>query len=514
MKIFFPFITFITVVFVVITGCAVGPDFRLPDLATPGRYTATPLPSKLAKAPSETTDARHFVFAEDLPARWWTVFRSPELDRMIKQGLADSPSLAAAQAALIKAEEDLRAVSGSILFPAVNAGFQATRQRTSGNANTGDSSMFNLYNTSVNVSYTLDIFGGGRRQMEAYQAEVDYQRYIYEGTYLTLTANIVTSAIQEASLREQIKATREIIAAEQKQLDVIKKQFELGAVSKAVVLSQETQLAMTKAGLPPIEKQLDLTRHALMVLTGQFPASGQAPEFRLETLHLPESLPVSLPSLLARQRPDIRASEALLHKACAAVGVATANLYPQITLSAGYGFQAIGDAILFGGQSIAWNLGASLLQPIFRGGELTAKRRSAIAAYDQATAQYRQTVLKAFQDVADVLRALESDARTLQAQTEAEAAANAALTLTETQYRLGAVSYPLLLTAQRDYQKTRISLITAQAQQYADTAALFQALGGGWWNRESMSEDAELKEKGKSSGRHQLLNFDEVIKND
>jgi len=350
--------------------------------------------------------------------------------------------------------------------------------------------------------------------MESYQAQVDYQRFTVKATYLTLTANIVTTTIQEASLRAQLAATREIIAAEQQQLDLLNKQFELGAIAKASVLSQETQLAMTKAGLPPIEKQLDLTRHALMVLTGQFPASGQAPEFRLETLHLPESLPVSLPSLLARQRPDIRASEALLHKACAAVGVATANLYPQITLSAGYGFQAIGDAILFGGQSIAWNLGASLLQPIFRGGELTAKRRSAIAAYDQATAQYRQTVLKAFQDVADVLRALESDARTLQAQTEAEAAANAALTLTETQYRLGAVSYPLLLTAQQENQKNRISLITAQAQQYADTAALFQALGGGWWNRESMSEDAELKEKGKSSGRHQLLNFDEVIKND
>jgi NodT family efflux transporter outer membrane factor (OMF) lipoprotein len=268
---------------------------------------------------------------------------------------------------------------------------------------------------------------------------------------------------------------------------VIQKQFELGAVSKTEVLAQETELAMTRAGMPPLEKQLDLNRHALSVLIGQFPGDGKLPEFSLESLHLPEELPVSLPSNLAHQRPDVRASEALLHQACAAVGVATANLYPQITLSAGYGFQAVSTDILFNGESVVWNFGAGLLQPLFRGGELTAKRRGAIAAYDQAAAQYRQTVLKAFQDVADVLRALEADARTLQAQVEAEAAAKSVLALIEKQYELGAVSYPALLIAQRDYQKTRINVVAAGAQRYADTAALFQALGGGWWNRESTS---------------------------
>jgi NodT family efflux transporter outer membrane factor (OMF) lipoprotein len=286
-------------------------------------------------------------------------------------------------------------------------------------------------------------------------------------------------------LRKQIDVTKAILVAEQRRLDVIQKQFELGAVSKTEVLAQETELAMTRAGMPPLEKQLDLNRHALSVLIGQFPGNGKLPEFSLESLHLPEELPVSLPSNLAHQRPDVRASEALLHQACAAVGVATANLYPQITLSAGYGFQAVSTDILFNGESVVWNVGAGLLQPIFRGGELTAKRRSAIAAYDQAAAQYRQTVLKAFQDVADVLRALEADARTLQAQAEAEAAAKSALALIEKQYELGAVSYPALLIAQRDYQKTRINLVAAKAQRYADTAALFQALGGGWWNRKS-----------------------------
>ncbi|MGA2782197.1 MAG: efflux transporter outer membrane subunit [Smithella sp.] len=485
-----PFIVIITVV--TLAGCAAGPDFRSPDMATPDHYTAALLPAQTASAPSESGAAQHFIFAKDLPGEWWTLFRSPELDKMIKQGLTDNPTLVAAQAALRKSEEDLRTVSGSILYPAVNANLQAGRQRISGNAELGPSDTYNLYNASVGVSYTLDLFGGGRRQIEAYQAQIDYQSYIYEATYLTLAANIVTVAIQEASLREQIDVTKAILVAEKRQLDVIQKQFELGAVSKTEVLAQETELAMTKAGMPPLEKQLDLNRHALSVLIGQFPGDGKLPEFNLESLHLPEELPVSLPSLLARQRPDVRASEALLHQACAAVGVATANLYPQITLSAGYGFQAVSTDILFNGESVVWNFGAGLLQPLFRGGELTAKRRSAIAAYDQAAAQYRQTVLKAFQDVADVLRALETDARTLQAQAEAEAASKSALALIEKQYELGAVSYPALLIAQRDYQKTRINVVAAQAQRYADTAALFQALGGSWWNRKSTSLNAKF----------------------
>jgi len=485
-----PFIVIITVVN--LAGCAVGPDFRSPDMATPDHYTEAPLPDQTASAPSESTTAQRFAFAKDLPGEWWTLFRSPELDKMIKKGLTDSPTLAAAQASLHKSEEDLRAVSGSILYPAVNANLQAGRQRISGNADAGPSDTYNLYNASVGVSYTLDLFGGGRRQIEAYQAQIDYQSFIYEATYLTLAANIVTAAIQEASLREQIDVTKAILVAEQRQLDVIQKQFELGAVSKTEVLAQETELAMTKAGMAPLEKQLDLNRHALSVLTGQFPGDGKLPEFSLESLHLPEELPVSLPSLLVRQRPDIRASEALLHQACAAVGVTTANLYPQITLSAGYGFQAVSTDILFNGESVVWNFGAGLLQPLFRGGELTAKRRSAIAAYDQAAAQYRQTVLKAFQDVADVLRALETDARTLQAQAEAEAASKSALVLIEKQYDLGAVSYPALLIAQRDYQKTRINVVAVKAQLYADTAALFQALGGGWWNRKSTSLNAKF----------------------
>lgn len=485
MKLFSGCAFLIVILLIVPMGCAVGPDFKRPDMNVPGKYTQAKLPPETVGTPVNGGTPQRFALAQDLPGEWWTLFRSAELDAMIKQALADNPTVAAAQAALRKTREDRKAQTGA-LYPSVDAGFSAVRQKISGASfGTPDVSFdpFTLFNASVGVSYTLDLFGGTRRRIEALEAQEEYQRYILEATYLTLTANIVTTAVQEASLREQIKATREIVAAEQKQLDILKKQFELGAVSKTVVLGQESELSITAATLPPLEKQLDFTRHALYVLIGQFPGKGGLPEFNLDSLHLPESLPVSLPSQLAHQRPDIRASEALLHQACAAVGVATANLYPQITLSAGFGFQSSTLGTLFNGSSSVWNFGAGLLQPIFHGGELTAKKRSAIAAYDQASAQYREVVLKSFQNVADVLKALETDARSLQAQSQAYDAVSATLSLVEKQYEYGAANYLALLIAQRNYQKTKINLIIAGAQRYADTAALFQALGGGWWNR-------------------------------
>jgi NodT family efflux transporter outer membrane factor (OMF) lipoprotein len=483
-----------TILSVLIAGCAVGPDFRTPEFKTPERYTASALPAETAGAPTEGGKVQRFAFAEDLSAQWWVLFRSPELDALIKKGLAESPSLAAAQAALRVARENLTATRGGLLFPSIDAGAGASRQRISADSDAGTSSIFSLYNASVNVSYTLDLFGGSRRRIEALEALVDYRNYQFEATYLTLTANIVTTAVQEAALRGEIAATRDILSAQERQLEIVKRQFELGAVPKISVLAQQTELAITKATLPPLEKQLSYTRHALSVLVGQMPGEGNLAEFRLDSLHLPEALPVSLPSVLARQRPDIRASEAILHQASAEVGVATANLYPRITLSGSYGTQAITTGFLFSGESIAWSIGAGLLQPLFHGGELTAKRRAAIAAYDQAAAQYRQTVLKAFQEVADVLRALETDAQALQAHAEAEGAAKATLEMAEKQFRLGAVNYLYLLVAQRNYERTRVTLIAAQALRYADTAALFQALGGGWWNRTAETTDKTSKQ--------------------
>jgi NodT family efflux transporter outer membrane factor (OMF) lipoprotein len=476
-------------------ACTVGPDFHRPEAPAATAYDTTPLPPETAESPGKGGAAQRFVSGEDIPAQWWTLFHSADLDRLIREALADSPTLAAAQAALRQAHENLTAQTGVVDFPALDAKASATREKFSGASfgQPGKGVLLTLYNASVNVSYALDLFGGGRRELEALRSQVDYERFQLEGAHLTLASNIVTAAVREASLRGQIRSTQEIVAAQEKQLDVVEKQFQLGGVSRSDVLAQRAQLAQTRAALPPLEKDLSQTRHLLAALAGKLPGESVIPEFSLDALQLPPELPVSLPSSLVRQRPDIRASEELLHAASAQVGVATANLYPQITLTASYGSETTKIDNLFGSGSSIWNLGAGLLQPLFRGGELTAKRRAAVAAYDQAAAQYRGTVLQAFQNVADVLRALGDDARTLKAQAEAEAAAQDTLDLTEKQFALGAVSYLSLLNAERQHQQARISVVQAQAARFADTAALFEALGGGWWNREGDAEAANDK---------------------
>jgi NodT family efflux transporter outer membrane factor (OMF) lipoprotein len=469
-------------------GCAIGPDFHAPAAPQADRYTATNLPPETVAAPDSAGASQRFMPGQDIPAQWWMLFHSEAIDRLIRQALAESPSLAAAQATLRQAQENLRAEVG-VVSPSVDAGVSATRQRFSpaaiGQPNM-PSTVFNLYNASVSVSYTFDVAGGWRRELEAMQAQVDYQQFQLEGAYLALTANIVTTAVKEASLRAQIHAVQEIAAAQQKQLEIVERQFKLGGAPRTDVLTQRAQLAQTRTTLPPLEKELALARHQLAVLTGRFPGAADLPEITLEKMELPAELPVSVPSALVRQRPDIRAAEALWHQAAAQVGVATANLYPRITLSGSYGSLANRSGDLFSGNTGVWNLGASLLQPLFHGGELTARRRAAIAAYDQAAAQYRETVLRAFQNVADVLRALEVDAEAHKAQAEAELAAHDTLELTQKQYALGGANYLSLLNAERQYQQARVGLVQSRAQRYADTAALFQALGGGWWNRPPM----------------------------
>ena len=479
---------------IAMAGCAVGPDFHTPATPAAGSYTASPLPQQTAAAPTDGGAAQHLDFTRELSAQWWKMFRSPALDALIEHGLEKNPSLSAAEAAVNEARENLRAAGGTLLYPAVDANLSAARDKISGLPYKTGSSTFNMLNPSVNVSYTLDAFGASRRQLEALGAQVDFQQFQYEGAYLTLTSNLVTTAIQEASLRAQIAATNEILAAEQKELTLVERQYELGAVAQASVLSQQSELARTRASLPVLMKQLAFTRHALTALAGDLPGEGELPTFTLEALHLPETLPVSLPSALVRQRPDIRASEALFHQASAMVGVATANMYPQITLSGSYGFESSSLGDLFTNQNSIWSLGGGVLQPLFHGGALEAKRRGSIEAYNQAASQYRLTVIQAFQNVADALRALDNDAQTLQAQAQAESAAQATLDLTQRQFKIGAVNYLTLLVAQRDYQQTLIGLITARAQRFADTATLFQALGGGWWNR-SPAVDGSVTEK-------------------
>jgi NodT family efflux transporter outer membrane factor (OMF) lipoprotein len=469
-------------------GCAVGPDFKPPEApqtdAASLPYAPASLPATTVSAPGPAGAAQAYALGQDVPALWWQLFQSPALDQLIRSAMDHSPTLAAAQAAMRQAQALYEADAGAKQLPGVTAQAGAARDRVSQTAsNVPGGITYNLYNASVNVSYSIDAFGATRRELEGLQASVDLQRWQVEAAYLTLTANLVTTAIQEASLRAQRQATQEVIASQARSLALVEQQARLGAVAQQTVLAQRTLLAQTRATLPALEKALAQTHQQLAVLAGRLPNDRELPAFTLDSLQLPRELPVSLPSALVRQRPDIQASEALLHAASAQVGVATANQYPQFTLSGSLGAQSLTLDKLFTAPARAWSLGASVLAPIFNGGSLQARRRAAEAAYDQSLAQYQQTVLNAFLSVANALQALDSDAQSLRAQAEAQALAVQSLDLVAQQYQAGALSALALLDAERSVQQTRVALAQAQGARYADTAALFQAMGGGWWNR-------------------------------
>jgi NodT family efflux transporter outer membrane factor (OMF) lipoprotein len=469
---------------VVVSGCAVGPDFEVPPLPLIGRYTDPALPAATVAAGTEAGESQRFVFDRDIPGEWWTLFRSRHLNRLIERAIAENPNLQAAEMTLKQAQENARAQAGTLL-PTVDANLSGTRQQLS-LASFGQNAppvLFNLYNATVNVSYTLDVWGSKRRALEASEAQADYQRFQVAAAYLTLIGNVVTTAIQEASLRGQIQATQYIIKGQTEQLDVLRGQFNLGGASRADVLAQEAALAATQATLPPLEKQLEQQRSLLATLTGHFPSEAEREPFTISSLKLPQRLPVSLPSHLVEQRPDVRAAQEQLHQASANVGVATANLLPQFTITGQYGGAATTVGNLFTPGGAVWSIGGGLAQPIFHGGTLIHQKEAAVAALEAAKAQYRDTLLNAVRNVADALRAVEKDAVALQAQERAARTANDSLALSREQFKNGAITYLMLLNAQSTQQQALIGLAQAQAARYADTAALFQALGGGWWNR-------------------------------
>jgi NodT family efflux transporter outer membrane factor (OMF) lipoprotein len=468
-----------------VAGCAVGPDFHRPEAPTEAGYTPEPLPAETASADVRGGVAQRFELDRDIEGEWWTLFQSPALSALIEQAFAANPNLEVAQSALRQARENVAAQEGAF-YPAVTGNVSTTRQKISGVTFgiPGLASIFNVNTANVSVSYLLDVFGGTRRQVESLAAQAEFQRFQLEAAYLTLASDVVVSVVQEASLRAQIAATQDIIDIESQQLDVLQHQFELGGASRAAVLAQAATLAQTRATLPPLAKQLAQERNLIATLAGRFPNDPPAETFELSTLYLPQELPLSLPSRLVEQRPDIRSAEALLHSASAQVGVATANMLPQITLTGQYGAISTGNPLA--GLPV-WSIGAGLTQPLFRGGEFLHARRAAVAAYEEAAAQYRSTVLTAFQNVADALRALQSDADALSAQVVAERAAADSLDIARRQFQLGAINYLLLLNAEQTYQQAHIALVQAQANRYADTAALFQALGGGWWNRRDVA---------------------------
>jgi NodT family efflux transporter outer membrane factor (OMF) lipoprotein len=476
------------------SGCAVGPDYHPPEPPVVGTYGAGPPPAETASAERPAGEAQLLLEGRDVPAEWWTLFRSEALDTLVRQALADSPVLAQATAKLKRAQEDLIARRGATRLPRVEAGVSATRvdvqPESFGLTDLPIDTPFTLYAASVSVSYTLDLFGKSRREMEGLQARVDHERFEQAAARLMIAGNVVTAAIEEASLREQIETTRSIVELQSRGLAILERREALGGVSHLDVVTQRRELARTRASLPDLEELLERTRHRLAVYLGRLPAEAGLPEVRLTDLHLPTDLPLSVPSELVRRRPDILAAEALLHVASADVGVATANLYPRITLSGTFGSLTTALGSLFSGGTGFWLLGGALAQPLFRGGELKAEKRAAVAAFEEAGAAYRQVVLTGFRSVADTLSALDADARALRDRAEAESAARTAFDIASRRYEVGGLSLLELLDAQRQHLSASIEATRAAADRYADSAALFQALGGGWWNEADTSPTA------------------------
>lgn len=484
----------LTCVVLLAQGCAVGPDFVKPAIPKTERYTAEPLPAETVPAAGPDGAAQRFVADMDIPGQWWTLFHSAALNGLIEQTLASNADLQAGQAALRVARENVFAQQG-VYFPAVGATFSPSRQRnpvgTLAPTLTSGQPVFNLYNAQVNVTYVLDVFGGNRRLVESAEAQAESQRFQLEATYLTLTSNVVAAAVQEASLRGQIAATVQIIQAETAERDLLNKQFELGDVAFADVQAQEAILAQAQATLPPLQKQLAQQRNLLTALAGRLPQEEVSQTFELGQLELPLEIPVSLPSRLVEQRPDVRAALAQFHSASAQVGVAIANMLPQVSLTGAYGGTSTAFSQLFNSGNVFWSAAATFSQTIFQGGTLLHKERGAVAAMDQAAAQYRSTVITAFQNVADSLRALQSDAEAMQSTLRAQDAAAQSLELARRQVELGAAGAVVLLNAEQLYQQAVIAALQARANRYADTVALFQSLGGGWWNRTDVAESPE-----------------------
>ncbi len=469
-----------------LAGCAVGPDFKRPAVPDVPGYTAVPFPAQTASAPTTLGDAQHFSTGANVSAQWWHGLGSSKLDALIEQAFQASPTLASAKATLRQAQEIYAAQAGSTLYPQVDAGIGAQRQRLNPSTlgQTGDAREFSLYNASIGVHYQLDLAGGNRRALEALAARAEYRRYELEGARLTLAANVVTTAITQARLAGQIQSTEAILRAQDEQLHLTRERVRLGQAAPDDVLALQTQVEQTRAGLPLLRKQLQQNEHLLAVLAGRAPGAGGLPTFTLEEFTLPSDLPLVLPSELVRRRPDIQAAEALLHAANAEYGVAVAKLYPQLNISASLGSQALSTGALFGGGSAVWSLIGQLTQPLFNPG-LPAEKRASLAAFDAAAANYQSVVLEALRNVADVLQALDNDAQTLAALAAADIAAQGSLESMQRQYALGAASYIQLLTAQQQAQQNRINLIAAQAQRLVDSAALYQALGGGGWRNAS-----------------------------
>jgi NodT family efflux transporter outer membrane factor (OMF) lipoprotein len=468
----------------VLAGCAVGPDYTRPATPTPPRFTEQPLPPATGAAAARAGADQAFATGADVDGAWWRSFKAPKLTALVERALRNNPSLEAAQQTLHQAQEVTLAQEGGFL-PSLSGQLSRTRERESGAelGFAGAGEQFSLYSAQLNVSYSFDVWGLNRRSVQSDAAKAAYQRFELEAAANMLAANTASAVITAAALAAEIRAEQALVTAEQRLLATVRSQFELGAATGSDVATQESQLAQTQALVVPLQTQLAQTRDQIAAYIGRVPAEADLPDFSLDEFTLPATLPVSLPSALVSQRPDIRAAEAQLQQATADLGVAIANRLPQITLTGSLGSSPASFYQLFTPGTGAYALTNQLLAPVFSGGTLLHQQRAAAAALKSAAASYENVVIAAFQNVADVLTQLVVDRRALQANEDAARAAARSLSLAQTQYGAGSVAYLSVLTAQSQYQSAAINLIRAQAARYTDSVALFTALGGGWWNR-------------------------------
>jgi len=495
-------------------SCAVGPHYQRPEPPANAGYAPAPLLETSAAAPVHGGEAQRLINDRDIPFEWWQLFQSPALNALVERAFKANPTIASAQAALVQAQELVYAQQG-YFFPTVGANYNFERQKIAGNLTVdnapgvegnGDNLLppvqdlgnyphthplfYNLHTAEVTVGFVPDVFGANRRQVESLAAQADAQRFALEATYITLASNVVAAAVQEASLRAQIEATRRIIAAEERSLQILRAQFQLGFAMRIDVAAQEAALGQARMLLPPLQTQLEQTRDLIRALVGNLPNQDVPETFELDALQLPPELPLSLPAKIIEQRPDVRAAEAQLHAANAQVGVAVAAMLPQFSITGTLGGNADQFSWMFRKGGPFWTLVGNVSQPLFEGGTLLHRKRAADDALKQAAAQYQSSVLTAYQNVADTLHASLSDADALAANVRAENAARVTYDLTQRQMDVGYVNYLTLLNAETTYQQALIQRVQAQATRYGDTVALFQALGGGWWNRTSAQHEA------------------------
>lgn len=506
-----------------LSSCAVGPDFRRPEPPEAKSYFPSgALPRATESAPVPGGESQKFDVKAAIPFDWWKVFKSPQIDSLIKRAFRANPSIEAAQAALRQAQDNAVAQAG-FFYPTVGISYSPSRNKLAGNMGgnspgvQGNGSIiqtysnpagpapynapvyYNFHVAQLTVGYVPDIFGLNRRQLESAKAQVAEQKLQLEATYVTLASNVVAAALQEASIRAQIASMRRIAEINRELLSLTRNQLKLGEVSGVEVASQEAALASAEQQLVPMEKQLEQTRDLIRALAGNFPNEDVKEKFELASLHLPSDLPLSLPSKIVEQRPDVREAEEALHFASAQMGVAIANTLPQFAVTGAIGGMAATPDWMFRSGGGFFDLTANVAQTLFDGGTLRAKSHAAQQALIQAGAQYRSTVIAALQNVADVLYLIRADATGLKQADAAEEAAKVAFDLTRKQYELGAVSYLTSLQAEQNYRLAIINLVQAQTNRFGDTVMLYQALGGGWWNRNATASLADGQRRDSNS---------------